>query len=132
MARSPDFVKIKKRESRSLVTERRFKAMEKKESLHGIKIKVVQAQIRVLQNQADAYEGMKLKVAKSRKATVASILQAKGVSGSNVPEVIAIVPKYLLGHTPDNLMAPCTALDYVRDVGDFEEWIFEGQPLHRL
>lgn len=112
--------KIKKNgKSVYLVTKRRFKDMEKKERLHAIKVKELKAQIRLLKNQADEYEGKELKVAKSRKATVASILQAKGVSGSNVPEVIAIVSKYLLGHTrPEHLMAPSTALDYVRDVGE--------------
>lgn len=110
-----------KRHGRSvyIITERTFKATEKKDRHHAMKIKELKARIRALQKQVDAAEGKKLKVPKRLKATVASILQAKGVSGSNVPEVIAIVSKYLLGYTrPEHLMAPSTALDYVRDVGE--------------
>lgn len=53
------------------------------------------------------------------KVAVASLLQAKRVSGSSVPEVIAICSQYLTGDVLSmHLFAPSTAIDYVRDAGE--------------
>lgn len=56
---------------------------------------------------------------KAHKVAVAALLQAKGVSGSNVAEIIAIVSKYVNGHIRwEHLITPGTALDYARDAGE--------------
>lgn len=109
------------------LSARRQKYFLKKDALKDPQIKMLKAEVASL--KARRIHGKKLKVPKSDKVAVATLLQAKRVSASNVPEVIAIVSQYLNGHVrAEHLMAPSTALDYARDSGE----VFRQRSIHLI
>lgn len=85
--------------------------------LKRVKAKLAKAKAKLARFEKESKK--KLKVPKSAKVAVAALLQAKRVSASNVPDVIAICSYYLTGRIrPEHLMAASTVLDYTRDAGE--------------